>query len=138
MERKAGARDGKNCSLIVLALSGTDRALQYKKASWISGNRETKPASGSMSLGALVHSNPTSPSHANTPSEPNIASSSRLPPLPPYQPPNPQISRKPSVDHYFSLPPALLLQGRKRRRSDLEGERPDDSRRTLQQMFRST
>ncbi|KAF7796452.1 hypothetical protein EIP86_007629 [Pleurotus ostreatoroseus] len=103
----------------------------YKKASWIIGNKETKPASGSMSLDALVHSNPTSPSHAHA----HAQAGPGLSPLPPYQPPHPTISRRPSVDHYFSLPPALLLQGRKRRRSDLEGERPDEGRRTMSQMF---
>lgn len=85
-----------------------------------------------MSLDALVHSNPTSPSHASTPS---VADNhlARLPPLPPYQPPNPQISRRPSVDDYFSVPPSLLLQGRKRRRS--EAERQDEGRRIPTQMF---
>ena len=90
-----------------------------------------------MSLDALVHSNPTSPSHAHAHASAGAGAHAQagLPPLPPYQPPNPTISRRPSVDHYFSLPPALLLQGRKRRRSDLEGERPDEGRRTMAQMF---
>ena len=113
---------------------------QYKKASWIIGNRESRPStsSNSMSIDALVHSNPTSPSHARAQAQASSSTPisdnntmSRLPPLPPYQPPNPQISRKPTVDDYFSVPPALLMQGRKRRRSSAGG----DEGRRLPQMF---
>ncbi|KIP04291.1 hypothetical protein PHLGIDRAFT_76213, partial [Phlebiopsis gigantea 11061_1 CR5-6] len=96
---------------------------ELETASWIIGNKDAK---SSMSIESLVHSNPTSPSRPGT--EPV----SHLPPLPPYQPPNPQTSRKPSVEDYFSVPPSLLLQSRKRRRS--EAERPDDGRR-MYQMF---
>jgi hypothetical protein len=81
-----------------------------------------------MSIESLVHSNPTSPARPGT--EPNL----HLPPLPPYQPPNPMLSHKPAVEDYFGLPPAMLLQSRKRRRS--EAERPEDGGgRRVYQMF---
>ncbi|KAI0342627.1 hypothetical protein BDW22DRAFT_1357078 [Trametopsis cervina] len=100
----------------------------YKKAPWVAGNKETRNSGTTMSIESLVHSNPTSP---NRPTTGNLSGSS-LPPLPPYQPPTPQVSHKPSVDDYFIHPPSFILQGRKRRRS--EAERPDDGRR-LYQMF---
>ena len=93
-----------------------------------------------MSINALVHSNPTSPAHthasASTPRTDALAA--QFPPLPPYQPPHPQISRKPTVDDYFVVPPSVLLQGgRKRRRSESGHERPDEGRRIPSQMFTS-
>lgn len=106
----------------------TRAELQYKKAPWIAANQENRNSGTAMSIDSLVHSNPTSPSR------PNMASFStpQLPPLPPYQAPEPHLSHKPTVDDYFSVPPSLMLQGRKRRRSEVE--RPDEGRR-LYQMF---
>lgn len=87
-----------------------------------------------MSIESLVHSNPTSPARpgSTSVSDPSLAN---LSPLPPYQPPNPQTSHKPSVEDYFAHPPSLLLQNRKRRRS--EAERPEDGRSRMYQMFTS-
>jgi len=101
----------------------------YRKAPWITVNKDNR---SSMSIESLVHSNPTSPARpgSTSVSDPSL---SQLPPLPPYQPPNPQMSRKPSVEDYFSVPPSLLLQSRKRRRS--EAERPEDGRPRMYQMF---
>lgn len=102
----------------------------YRKAPWITVNKEAR---SQMSIESLVHSNPTSPARPGSTSAatPSLA---QLPPLPPYQPPNPQNSRKPSVEDYFAIPPSLLIQGRKRRRS--ETERPEDGgRQRMYQMF---
>ncbi|GJE89954.1 hypothetical protein PsYK624_060680 [Phanerochaete sordida] len=104
----------------------------YRKATWITVNRDAR---SSMSIESLVHSNPTSPARPGS-TQATTPSLAHLPPLPPYQPPNPQAARKPSVEDYFALPPAaaLLLQNRKRRRS--EAERPDEGARArMYQMF---
>lgn len=105
----------------------SSHSIQYKKASWIMGNKDSS-SGATMSIESLVHSNPASPTRPTT----APLSAPPLPPLPPYQPPNPTISHKPTVDDYFNPPPSFMLQGRKRRRS--EAERPDDGRR-LYQMF---
>ncbi|KAI0367959.1 hypothetical protein BV20DRAFT_949176 [Pilatotrama ljubarskyi] len=102
----------------------------YKKASWIKGSRdEQRPstaggnAAGSssgtaaMSIESLVHSNPTSPSTSNTLPTPISATVSTQDTRP----------RRPTIERYFTMPPAFALHGRKRRRED--GDRGDEGRR---------
>ncbi|KAI0359770.1 hypothetical protein OH77DRAFT_1393979 [Trametes cingulata] len=102
----------------------------YKKASWITGSRdEQRPSTASgngagsssgtaaMSIESLVHSNPTSPSTSNTLPTPISTSVSTQDTRP----------RRPTIERYFTTPPAFALHGRKRRRED--GDRGDEGRR---------
>ncbi|GBE87921.1 hypothetical protein BKA93DRAFT_798099 [Sparassis latifolia] len=82
----------------------------YKKAPWVAGQREHRTSGGTaMSIDALVHSNPTSPS--NTADHASVQS--------PYRP-EPPRNRRPPIERYFTVPQLLLMQGRKRRRSDTD------------------
>ncbi|CCM01910.1 uncharacterized protein FIBRA_03981 [Fibroporia radiculosa] len=93
----------------------------YKKATWIIGQREPRASAGAaMSIDALVHSNPTSPSNTTTPSEH-------------HQPPQPQMAQdmkphRPQIEKYFTIPQSVITQGRKRRRES-DTERMDGARR---------
>ncbi|KZT01521.1 uncharacterized protein LAESUDRAFT_663708 [Laetiporus sulphureus 93-53] len=101
----------------------------YKKAAWIIHQRERRNSGGTaMSIDALVHSNPTSPSNSiSTPSEQHPPP----PPRPPFRADSKQ--RKPPIEKYFAIPQSLIMQGRKRRRSELE--RPEEGRRVPNTMF---
>ncbi|KAI0789965.1 hypothetical protein C8Q75DRAFT_793068 [Abortiporus biennis] len=105
----------------------------YKKASWITASKDAQ-GSGSniaaMSIDSLVHSNPASPTRppaivaGMADQRPTTLQSTSF---------VDNKSRRPTIEKYFSMPPSLMLQGRKRRRSEVE--RPDDSRRVPTQMF---
>ncbi|KAH9942740.1 hypothetical protein B0H21DRAFT_696102 [Amylocystis lapponica] len=99
----------------------------YKKAEWVFGRKERRTSGGTaMSIDALVHSNPTSPSNdTSTP-----VSEGQTPGRPV---PAESKSRRHSIDRFFSLPPSLAMQGRKRRRS--ETDRADEGRRPQSQIF---
>ncbi|KAH9945110.1 uncharacterized protein BXZ73DRAFT_86668 [Epithele typhae] len=87
----------------------------YKKAAWITNKDQDGSATatnGAMSIDALVHSNPASPSAPTSASA--AARQSR--------------SRRPPIEQYFAVPPSFALQSRKRRRSELDGGRPDEGR----------
>ncbi|PCH42113.1 hypothetical protein WOLCODRAFT_163530 [Wolfiporia cocos MD-104 SS10] len=102
----------------------------YKKATWILGQREQRISVGTpMSIDALVHSNPTSPSNNNT------GAPAPQPPPQPQQPVRPEArSRKPSIEKYFTMPQSLAMHGRKRRRSEIE-RGADDGRRIPAPVF---
>ena len=78
-----------------------------------------------MSIDALVHSNPTSPS--NNPASPT----SRQPSA--QQPRTDQRQPKPAIEKYFTQPQSLIAQNRKRRRSDQD--RGDEGRRIPSAVF---
>lgn len=80
-----------------------------------------------MSIDALVHSNPTSPSNTTSPP----VADHHSPPPGQYRP-DPK-SRKPPIEKYFTLPQSLIAQGRKRRRS--EADRTDEGRRMQNQTY---
>lgn len=98
--------------------------LQYKKAPWIVGQRERRASGAAMSIDALVHSNPTSPSN-NHASPPSRQTSGQFRPE--------QRQRKPAIEKYFTQPQSLIAQNRKRRRSDQD--RGGDGRRLPPAVF---
>lgn len=83
-----------------------------------------------MSIDALVHSNPTSPSNNNN--APNSAEQPQAQPVRPAYHLDPK-SRKPSIEKYFIMPQSYTMQGRKRRRSDVD--RMDDGRRVQNPVY---
>lgn len=98
--------------------------LQYKKAPWIVSQRERRASGAAMSIDALVHSNPTSPSnnHATPPRQPSAQQ---------FRPE--QRQRKPAIEKYFTQPQSLIAQSRKRRRSDQD--RGEEGRRLPPAVF---
>ena len=78
-----------------------------------------------MSIDALVHSNPTSPSN-------NHASPTSRQPSG-QQPRTDQRQPKPAIEKYFTQPQSLIAQNRKRRRSDQD--RGDEGRRIPSAVF---
>ncbi|EPT01689.1 hypothetical protein FOMPIDRAFT_1119901 [Fomitopsis schrenkii] len=96
----------------------------YKKAPWIVSQRERRASGAAMSIDALVHSNPTSPSnnHATPPRQPSAQQ---------FRPE--QRQRKPAIEKYFTQPQSLIAQSRKRRRSDQD--RGEEGRRLPPAVF---
>ncbi|KAF9804647.1 hypothetical protein IEO21_09315 [Rhodonia placenta] len=91
----------------------------YKKATWIIRNGERRASAGAaMSIDALVHSNPTSPSNsARQPAGPaRFAHQAE------------SRTRKPLIEKYFAMPQAVAMQGRKRRRSETDRMQEDGRR----------
>ncbi|KAH9831635.1 uncharacterized protein C8Q71DRAFT_781736 [Rhodofomes roseus] len=97
----------------------------YKKAPWIVSQRERRASGAAMSIDALVHSNPTSPSNSYA-TPPNRQPSTQQFRSEPRQ-------RKPPIEKYFTQPQSLIMQGRKRRRSD--EDRGDEGRRLPPAVF---
>ncbi|TCD63737.1 hypothetical protein EIP91_004988 [Steccherinum ochraceum] len=95
----------------------------YKKASWIAANKENAKATSptaSMSIDSLVHASPQQqPSQTfNMPADEDHPS---------------RRNKKATIDKYFTIPPSAMLQGRKRRRSEVD--RAEDARRIAAPMF---
>lgn len=82
-----------------------------------------------MSIESLVHSNPTSPS-LNTPAP--AAEKLQASTQGSFSSPDGR-HRRPAIEKYFAIPPSLAMQGRKRRRSEVD--RSDEIRRVQNQIF---
>ncbi|EED81313.1 predicted protein [Postia placenta Mad-698-R] len=91
----------------------------YKKATWNIRNGERRANAGAaMSIDALVHSNPASPSNsARQPAGPaRFAHQAE------------SRTRKPLIEKCFAMPQAAAMQGRKRRRSETDRMQEDARR----------
>ncbi|KZT67431.1 hypothetical protein DAEQUDRAFT_812826 [Daedalea quercina L-15889] len=98
----------------------------YKKAPWIVNQRERRASGTAMSIDALVHSNPTSPSNSHTTPPNRQLSAQQFKPEP--------RQRKPPIERYFTQPQSLIMQSRKRRRPSGE-DRGDEGRRLPPAVF---